>query len=70
MPFVQINMIEGRTVEQKRKLVQAVTDAIVTTLSVPPEAVSIHIKDMPKTNIARAGKLRCDTDAVAQPAGK
>ncbi|HHW18519.1 MAG TPA: 4-oxalocrotonate tautomerase [Firmicutes bacterium] len=60
MPIVQIELIEGRTVEQKRALVKEVTDAIVRTLGVQPEAVRIILRDMKKENFAVAGTLRLD----------
>lgn len=57
MPIVQIEMLEGRTVEQKKDLVEKVTQAIVGALQIPPEKVSIIIRDMPRENYAVAGKL-------------
>ncbi len=60
MPIVNIHILEGRTVEQKRELVKEITGAIVKTLSCPPEAVSIIINDMPNHNYAKAGVLRVD----------
>ncbi len=60
MPIVQIDMLEGRTVDQKRALVKKVTEAIVETASCPPEAVTIIIRDMATTNLGKAGKLRSD----------
>ena len=70
MPFVQVEMLEGRTVDQKRKMVKAVTEAICTSLSVPDSAVTVIIRDMPKHNLAKAGKLRCDEVAEPQLAHK
>ena len=43
MPIVQIDMIEGRTSEQKREMVKKVTEAIVETANCPAEAVTIVI---------------------------
>lgn len=59
MPIVQIDMLE-RTVEQKREIVKQITQTIVTVAKVPPEAVTIIIRDMPKENLGKAGILRCD----------
>jgi 4-oxalocrotonate tautomerase len=70
MPTVQIEMIEGRTVDQKRTLVKSVTEAICSSLSVPPSAVTIIIRDMQKHNLGKAGKLRCDEVAEPQLARK
>ena len=60
MPIVQIDMLEGRTVEQKRELVRKVTAAICETASCSPEAVKIVIRDMSKDNYGDGGKLRSD----------
>ena len=62
MPFVQIEMVEGRTLEQKRALAKEVTDAIVHSLAVKPDAVRIIIRDMKKENLSVAGKLRIDQE--------
>ncbi len=60
MPIVQVEILEGRTVEQKRLLVEKVTQAIVESIGVPAEKVSIIIRDMPKENYANAGRLAID----------
>jgi 4-oxalocrotonate tautomerase len=60
MPIVQIDMLQ-RTVEQKREMVKRITQAIVDIAKVPPESVTIIIRDMPKENLGKAGVLRCDS---------
>jgi 4-oxalocrotonate tautomerase len=60
MPFVTIVLREGRTVEQKRELVKAVTDAVVRSVSAKPEAVHIVIHDEPAHNIGGGGTLLAD----------
>ena len=60
MPIVQIDLIEGRTVEQKRELVKRVTEAISETAACPTSAVTIIMRDMPKENLGQGGKLRAD----------
>ena len=60
MPFVTIVLREGRTVEQKRELAKTVTDAVVRSVSVKPEAVHIVIHDEPAHNIAGGGQLLSD----------
>jgi 4-oxalocrotonate tautomerase len=61
MPTVQIDMLE-RTVEQKREIVKQITQTIVTVADVPPENVTIIIRDIPKENFGKAGVLRCDRE--------
>ncbi len=56
MPVVIVEMWEGRTIEQKKQLVEGITYSFAK-ISVPPEAVHIIIKDNPKHNWATGGKL-------------
>ena len=56
MPVVTVEMWEGRTIEQKKKLVEGITSAMAN-MGVPPQAVHIIIKDIPKYNWATGGKL-------------
>lgn len=60
MPIVQMEILKGRTMEQRREMVKEVTNAIVKTLSCPPEAVSIIIREMEKEDYSVAGKLYSD----------
>jgi len=60
MPIVQIEMLEGRTLEQKRMLVEKVTDAISQSVNCPKESVTIILREMSHQHLAKAGKLKCD----------
>ncbi len=60
VPIVQIELLEGRTVEQKRALVRKVTDAIVEAVGCQPEAVSIILREMKKEHFGKAGRLFSD----------
>lgn len=60
MPIVTVEMWEGRTIEQKKKLVEGIT-SVITDMGVRPEGVTILIKDNPKHNWARGGKLASET---------
>ena len=60
MPIVIVEMWEGRTIEQKKKLVEGIT-SVITDMGVRPEGVTILIKDNPKHNWARGGKLTSET---------
>jgi len=61
MPIVQIDMLEGRSIEQKRALVKKVTEAISETANCPADAVTIILREMPKEHLAKSGKLRSDS---------
>ncbi|NMA15489.1 MAG: 4-oxalocrotonate tautomerase [Clostridia bacterium] len=60
MPIVQVEIIKGRTLEQKRQMAKEVTEAISKNLVCPPEAVKIIIREMEKENYAEAGTLFAD----------
>ena len=56
MPFVEVNMYEGRTPEQKKKLVEGITKAF-TEIGTPAEAVQILLKECQRSCWATAGKF-------------
>jgi len=55
MPFAQIYMIEGRTEDQKRAVIEKVSAALVDATSAPKEAIRVWITEVPKTNWGIAG---------------
>ena len=60
MPIIQILLLEGSTIDEKRKLVKSLTAAVVDSLGVQPDSVRIAITEIPKHNYAKAGILRSD----------
>jgi 4-oxalocrotonate tautomerase len=60
MPIVTIDLVEGRTVEQKRELAKRITDDVVEVLKTTPEQVTIVYRDGPRSNFAKAGVLLSD----------
>ena len=60
MPIVQIHLLEGRTLEQKRKVVADVTNCICQDLEVRPEQVRIILEEMPREHYAIGGVLVSD----------
>lgn len=60
MPFIQIHMVEGRTVEQKREIAQAVTREVARIAKVDQSRVKIYFFDLPKENVSSGGTLRID----------
>ncbi len=57
MPIVQVEILKGRTVEQKREMVTEVTNALVNTIGCSKESVSVIIREMEKENYGHAGQL-------------
>jgi 4-oxalocrotonate tautomerase len=57
MPTYHVEMMEGRTIEQKKKLVEAITRVSVEILGGQPDSVDILITDIKRENWATGGKL-------------
>lgn len=68
MPTIHVEMFAGRTLEQKRALAQALTDATVQTLGGSPDAVDIIFTDVQRHDWATAGQLWSDKAAPAPAA--
>lgn len=60
MPRITVQMLEGRTIDQKRKMVEEITDVICRNCNVTEQSVTIVFQDMRRDDFARNGKLVCD----------
>ncbi len=60
MPLVQITMLTGRTADQKRKLAQRITDAMVEEAGAPREATVVAFHEVSKESYASGGVLMVD----------
>lgn len=60
MPVVTIQLWRGRTVEQKRALVKAITEAMVEHAGARPDGLHVIIQEIPRENWGRAGVLGVD----------
>lgn len=65
MPNIKIEIFRGRTLEQRRRLVEGITDAAVDALGISPEGVRITFFEIDRHDLARGGKLFSDP---AEPA--
>ena len=57
MPTFNVQLFKGRSPEQKRAFVQAITEVTCKTLDCGPESVDIIIQEVKRENWATAGKL-------------
>ena len=55
MPFAQIHMIEGRTEEQKKAVIEKVSQALVEATGAPIANVRVLITEVLKENWGIAG---------------
>jgi 4-oxalocrotonate tautomerase len=60
MPLVQITMLSGRTADQKRKLAQRITDAMVEEAGAHRDAIVVAFHEVSKENYALGGVLMAD----------
>jgi 4-oxalocrotonate tautomerase len=60
MPVIQVTISQGRTVEQKRELVQVLTKETARILKTREDAVRILIYEVSKENWGNAGVLGLD----------
>jgi 4-oxalocrotonate tautomerase len=57
MPVVQVNIKEGRTLDQKRKVVARITDVLVEECGAARERIHIIINEVEEDNWGRGGQL-------------
>jgi len=56
MPIIQVNMMEGRSDEQKEGLIKALTEACVSALDAPQASIRVMINEMPKQHFGIGGE--------------
>jgi 4-oxalocrotonate tautomerase len=70
MPLVNVHMASGRTAEEKRALMEAITAAVVDTVGAPIDSVRVWISEMADTDFMAAGEVLADKRArLASQAG-
>ena len=60
MPTIRVELFEGRTPEQKKEFVKALTEAAVKTLGSSPDGVDVLLFEMKKFDWATGGVLWSD----------
>lgn len=58
MPFVTIDLFEGRSDEQKAQLAREVTEVVSRVAGAPKEAIHIFINDMPEGSYFPQGEVK------------
>ena len=56
MPFIQFTILEGRSLEQKERLIHEVSDLTAEILESPIENVRVHIQETSAEHWGIAGK--------------
>jgi 4-oxalocrotonate tautomerase len=60
MPVIQITLLKGRTLEQKRKVAARMTDALVEEAGANRAAVTVTFVEITKEDYASGGVLLAD----------
>ena len=58
MPFVKIDLFEGRSQEQKNELAREVTEVVSRIAKAPKENIHVFINDMPEGTYFPQGEMR------------
>jgi 4-oxalocrotonate tautomerase len=64
VPNVTIEWLQGRTLDQKRKVIAGITDLLVDAADARREAVQVTFIDMSKEDWGRGGLLGIDRSDV------
>lgn len=69
MPEVHVYMAEGRTREQKRAMMAAITEALGRTIGAPAEVVTVQIIEAGWHDKMKGGRTFAERYAEETPAG-
>ena len=58
MPFVHVELFEGRTVDQKAAIAKDITESLMKHAGAPASAISVIFNDMPEGTLFQAGEMR------------
>jgi len=58
MPFITIDLFEGRSLEAKQAIVDEVTETILKHTNAPKEAIHVIVKDLKEGEYYHAGKMK------------
>jgi 4-oxalocrotonate tautomerase len=64
MPLVTVHLLEGRTLDQKRRLVERITDALIEEAGARPEMIQVRFLEVSKQDWGRGGLLGVDRSDV------
>ncbi|MFC0622687.1 tautomerase family protein [Kribbella deserti] len=60
MPNISVELLSGRTMDQRREFVTAVTEAAISILNAKRESVRIVFTEIEKSDVANGGTLVSD----------
>ena len=60
MPLVEVHLLEGRTADEKRRVLDSVTRAIRESTGAPLERIRVWIHELPLDHYMVAGETAAD----------
>ncbi len=57
MPLIEVHLMEGRTDEQKRALLEGITRVAQETIDAPLSAIRVWINELAPTDLIIAGEM-------------
>jgi 4-oxalocrotonate tautomerase len=64
MPLIQVHLAEGRTDDQKRDLLSAITHAVHASIGADLPSIRVWIVEVPATEYMTGGELLADRRAA------
>ncbi len=63
MPVVEVTLVEGRTPEQLRSMITAVTHAVADTVAAPVANIRVVVREVPATHFAAGDQTIAERNA-------
>lgn len=60
MPLVQVSMVKGRSEAERRRLLEAITDAVEQSIGAPRESIRVWIHELEPENFITGGTNYAD----------
>ena len=60
MPFIQVHLAEGRSPEQKRALLLAISAAVESSIGAPAESIRVWISEFRREEFVVSGRIAAD----------
>jgi 4-oxalocrotonate tautomerase len=66
MPFVTVKILEGHSVERKRRMVKEISKSLAKIAEIPESYVQVVIEDVPRDNWGSYRGLMSDPDPYVE----
>lgn len=63
MPIVEVTLAEGRSPEKLRRMITAITDAVMESIDAPKRSIRVILREVPTTHFAAADETIAERKA-------